>query len=348
MPECRDYSCETEIAEALGKAGRLNLTAYVYHALGEWIHNARVIGRAARNGAYDLIVGDETCEVVVAHVIGLRPLPETPFIVLYDLLDMDVTTGSILERLGAWGLNFIWSRQHRLTGRNNNGALFIGEPSDIPDRRFGLFIPNRRRYADRHLEFFGYVLTFHLASLPPKNVLRAELCYGPGPLVIYTVGGTAVGRELLELCGQAYSLVLAELPGLRMVLVSGPRIDPKGIDAPEGVERRGMVRELYRHFTAADLVITQGGGTTTLELTVLRVPFLFFPLKAQAEQEVTIANRVARHQAGFRMSLSETTPHSLARAIVQHIGESSSYSPIPHDGASRAADIMLKKLELFV
>jgi UDP-N-acetylglucosamine:LPS N-acetylglucosamine transferase len=51
---------------------------------------------------------------------------------------------------------------------------------------------------------------------------------------------------------------------------------------------------------------------STLELTALRVPFLFFPVKGQMEQEITIANRLARHKAGLRMSLAKTTPESLA------------------------------------
>ncbi len=189
------------------------------------------------------------------------------------------------------------------------------------------------------------MLTFDPATLPPKEALRAELGYGPGPLIICTVGGTAVGRELLELCGQAFPRLATRLPGLHMVLVCGPRIDPAGIDVPEGVEKLGMVRGLYRHLAAADLVVTQGGGTTTLELTALRVPFLFFPVRDQAEQEVTIANRLARHQAGVRMSEADTTPDLLTEAIVRNIGTMVSYPAIPFDGAARAADRILENLE---
>jgi len=127
--------------------------------------------------------------------------------------------------------------------------------------------------------------------------------------------------------------------------VSGPRIDPAVIDAPAGVERRGMVPDLYRHLAAADLVVTQGGGTTTLELTALRVPFIFFPVKSQAEQEVTIANRLARHGAGVRMNLSGTTPETLATQIVRYIGTRVSYPQVPFDGASRAAEVILDRIE---
>jgi len=345
VPECREYRCETDIADAMGTKGRLNLTGYVYRALGKWVHNAGIIGRACRRGAFDLLVGDETYEVIVAKVLGLRPLPGIPFIMMYDFWGMDVSTKKLSERLGAWGLNLIWMQERRVTGRQGNAALFVGEPSDIRDRRFGAFLPNRRRYAEDHVIFLGYILTFDPASVPPKPALKANLGYGPGPLVVCTVGGTAVGRELLELCGRAYPMAAAQLPGLRLVLVSGPRIDPDLIEAPAGVERRGMVPDLYRHLAAADLVVTQGGGTTTLELTALRVPFLFFPVKSQSEQEVTIAGRLARHGAGVRMSLEESTPERLARQIVRQLGREVTYPPVACDGASRAAEVILDLLE---
>ena len=344
VPECQEYRNETDAADAVGTRGRLNLTTYVYRALGKWVHNAHVIRRAGRQGAFDLIVGDETYEVVVAHVLGFRVMPDVPYIMIYDFWGLDVRTGSLFERLGAWGVNLIWTQQQRVTARGDNAALFIGEPDDIEDSRFDVFLPNRRRCAENRVNFLGYMLTYNPASLPPKDRLRAELGYGPGPLVICTVGGTAVGRELLELCGRAYPLALARLPGLRLVLVCGPRIDPDRLEVPEAVEKRGMVPDLYRHFAAADLVVTQGGGTTTLELTALRVPFLFFPVKGQAEQELTIANRLARQRAGVRMSLAETTPTSLAATIADYIGSRVSYPPIPWDGAGRAADIILERL----
>jgi hypothetical protein len=345
VPECRDYRCETDAAEAAATSAGLNLTNYVYRSLITWLHNARVIGRAAREGAFDLILSDETYEVVVAHVLGMRTLPDIPFLMFYDFWGVDKASGTLLERMGAWGLNFIWAQQHRVTGHGSNAALFIGEPPDIPDRRFGILLPCRRRDAERHATFIGYILTFDPKALPSKEHLRAELGYGSQPLVICTVGGTAVGRSLLELCGRAYPMAASALPGLQLVLVAGPRIDPAAIEAPPGVEKRGMVPHLYRHLAAADLVVTQGGGTTTLELTALRVPFLFFPVPGHAEQEVTIAERIARHRAGVRMSLVETTPDILAQAIIRHIRSAVSSPPIPCDGAARAAEIILGRLE---
>jgi UDP-N-acetylglucosamine:LPS N-acetylglucosamine transferase len=344
VPECASYRCETDQAEAAAHGSRLSLTTYVYRALGCWLHNARVLGDAAKRDRFDIIIGNETYEVVVAYVFGMNVLPaDVPFIMMYDFFGMDVTTHNSLERLGAWGLNFIWAQERRVTARRNNAAIFFGEPEDVADRPFGIFLPNRRGYAEKRVEFVGYPLGFDLETIRDRRSLRAALGYGPEPLVICTVGGTAVGRSLLELCGHAYPLVAQRLPGLRMVLVCGPRIDPATLDVPQGAERHGMVPDLYRHLAVCDLAVVQGGGTTTLELTALRRPFLFFPIEGHSEQEVTIASRLARHGAGVRMTQRDTTPSSLADAIVANIGREVMYAQIPADGTRRAAKIILER-----
>ena len=343
VPECASYQCETDHAEAAAHGGRLSLTTYVYRALGCWIHNARVLGATAKRGKFDVIIGNETYEVVVAYVFGINVLPaDVPFSMMYDFLGMDVTTHSSFERLGAWGLNFIWAQEWRITARRNNAAIFFGEPEDVADRPFGIFLPNRRRYAEKHVEFVGYPLAFDPETIRDRRALRAALGYGPEPLVICSVGGTGVGRSLLELCGRSYPLAAQRLPGLRMVLVCGPRIDPAALDVPQGAERHGMVPELYKHLAVCDLAVVQGGGTTTLEITALRRPFLFFPIEGQSEQEVTIANRLARQRAGVRMTQRDMTPPLLADAIVGNIGREVLYAQIPADGTRRAAKIILE------
>jgi len=68
-------------------------------------------------------------------------------------------------------------------------------------------------------------------------------------------------------------------------------------------------------------------------------------VKPQAEQEITIAGRLARHGAGIRMSLAETSPGDLAEAIVRHIGKDVAYPRVACDGAARAAEVILDRLE---
>lgn len=342
VAEHGEYRSETELAEAAARDGRLSLTAYVFRALAAWFHNARLMGRVASRGRFDVVVGNETYEILVTNFVGMHVLPPVPFVMMYDFLGMEATAGSVLERLGAWIINFIWAQERRVTARDGNAAVFFGEIEDVPERRFGLLLPNRRRYAESHFEFVGYPLSFEVDEVPDKDVLRRELGYGVEPLVVCSIGGTSIGQELLELCGRAFPLASARIPGLRMILVAGPRIDPNVLDVPEGVERRGMVPQLWRHMAACDLAVVQGGGTTTLELEALRVPFLFFPVEHQSEQEITVAGRLARHGAGLRMQLSSTSPEDMAEAIVANLGSVVSYEPIPSSGARLAARRILQ------
>jgi UDP-N-acetylglucosamine:LPS N-acetylglucosamine transferase len=169
------------------------------------------------------------------------------------------------------------------------------------------------------------------------------LGYGGEPLVICSIGGTSVGKELLILCGRAYPEITKVIPDLRMVLVCGPRLPIDSIAAPPGVEVKGFVPNLYEHFAACDLGITQGGATSTLEMTALRRPFLYFPLEKHFEQAYVSA-RLARHQAGIRMSYSQTTPLSLAEKVISNLGREVTYPAIPLDGARTAAQLISRLL----
>jgi UDP:flavonoid glycosyltransferase YjiC (YdhE family) len=80
------------------------------------------------------------------------------------------------------------------------------------------------------------------------------------------------------------------------------------------------VPRLYEHFAACDVAVVQGGSTSTLELTALRRPFLYFPLEGHAEQNLVVAKRLARHAAGGQRVYSQTTPASLADAIASELG----------------------------
>lgn len=153
-----------------------------------------------------------------------------------------------------------------------------------------------------------------------------------------------MGGDLLRLCATAYPRIKAQNPASRMVLVCGPRLHPSTIRPPAGVEVHAYVPRLYEHFAASDLVVTQGGGTTTLELTALRRPFVYFPLEGHFEQDRVVAERLARHGAGTRLDYTSTTPGMLANTIIGLLGTQATWTPIPTDGAQRAARLIANLL----
>jgi len=216
----------------------------------------------------------------------------------------------------------------------------VGEEEDIPNNRFDVFLPNRRSWARERCNFLGYILPFDPAEYNDQAKIRAKLGYGKDPLVICSVGGTSVGKNLLELCGEAYEITRKGIPDLCMVLVSGPRIAADSLVVPKGVKVIGYVPSLYEHLAACNLAITLGGGTTTLELTALNKPFLYFPLEGHCEQQNHVAARLSRHNAGIKMSFSNTNPQSLAETIIANIGKKVNYVSILTDGAQNAIPLI--------
>lgn len=244
----------------------------------------------------------------------------------------------------AYRFNWLWGGGPRgKPPTQEDLSLFIGEPEDVADKRFGFLLPNRREYARRYYHFVGYAFPFDPADYADRKKVRATLGYDEEhPLIICAVGGTAVGVDLLRLCAASYRHIQERVEDAQMVLVCGPRIDPASVQAPSGVEVRGYVPRLYEHFAASDVAIVQGGGTTTLELTALRRPFIYFPLEDHFEQNLVVAKRLARHGAGERLLYSKTTPERLADAVVGLLGHEASWPDIPTDGARRAAELIQK------
>ena len=127
------------------------------------------------------------------------------------------------------------------------------------------------------------------------------------------------------------------VPGLRMIVVAGPRIDPASLPHHPGLEIVPYVHNLYRHLAACDLAIVQGGLTTAMELTSRKRPFLYFPLRHHFEQNFHVRHRLERYRAGRCIDFSQVTPEAIAEAIAGEIGRTVDYRDVETDGARRAA-----------
>jgi UDP:flavonoid glycosyltransferase YjiC (YdhE family) len=341
LPETEAFAHETGVAENASGEFSLNVLSYALRVQSAWKQAVDAFKDVTAKYPYDLLIGDASFEITMA----LRDQPElkkAPFVMIYFFVGLDAMSRSLLERLMAYRFNWLWSGGPRgKPPTHEDLSLFTGEPEDVPDRPFGFLLPNRREYARRYYHFVGYTFPFDPADYADEKEVRAALGYDEDrPLVVCSVGGTAVGVNLLRLCAASYPHIEKRIGDVRMVLVCGPRLDPATVQAPSGVEVRGYVPRLYEHLAACDVAIAQGGATTTLELTALRRPFIYFPLEDHFEQNLVVAKRLARHGAGLRLHYSETTPETLADAVVGQLGREASWPEIPTDGAQRAAELI--------
>src|SRR6202007_1738766 len=130
--------------------------------------------------------------------------------------------------------------------------------------RFGPGLPWIPDWVREHFTAVGYVAPFDPADYADLRPVRERLGHHPDrPLIVYAVGGTAVGEHLLRKAIAAWPQIHEQQPDARCVAVAGPRIVTKLLTAHPGLELRGYVHNLYEHLAVADLAIVQGGLSTT-------------------------------------------------------------------------------------
>jgi pimeloyl-ACP methyl ester carboxylesterase len=308
--------------------------------------NFMVFADAVERGEYDLWIGDEGWDL--DYYLHENPeMKRAPYVFITDFIGMLPMRDDprSTEFVRAWEKNAENIDHLRLHPDVRDLSLMVGDEADVLDREFGPNLPNMRAWAREHFKFSGYTYHFDPADFRDKAALRASLGYREGERVILvSVGGTRVGRHLLEKCARAFSLIAARVPDTRMVLVTGPRLEAADLPSHPRLEIRAFVPHLFRHHAAADLAIVQGGLTTTMELAAFRTPFLYFPLRNHFEQQFFVARRLERFGAGIRMDYDRTTPEELATAMLDHLGKPVHYRDIPSDGTERAARLVAELL----
>jgi predicted glycosyltransferase len=224
--------------------------------------------------------------------------------------------------------------------RIRDRAIFVGDPQDVVPASFGPGLPDIRDWTTAHYDFAGYVTGFDPAEIADRSALRESVGFGDEQVCVVAVGGSGVGGHLLRRAVEAYPLLRERRPGMRMVVVTGPRIDPASLAAPLGVEVRGWVPDLHRVLAAADVALVQGGLTTTMELTAAGRPFVYVPLQRHFEQNIHVRHRLERYGAGRCVPWPEATPARLADELADLVGTAPQVAPVESGGAARAAAML--------
>ena len=147
-------------------------------------------------------------------------------------------------------------------------AIFVGNPSDIIPHSFGTDLPEMRDWVPKHFDFCGYILGQHPNGFGERAELREKFGYQNGEKVcIVTVGGSGVGGNLIRRILAAYPIAKAAIPELRMIVFTGPRLDPAGFKFPKGVDVRYIVTT-FQVATAQYLYTTVYCGRGEAELFI--------------------------------------------------------------------------------
>ena len=318
---------------------KLNLVKFVKLSNKMFSQNAELFKETISKYDFDLVIGDESFEVVVA--LSNREIQlNCKMIMIEDFIAMAATTNNPFEKLGVYRMNRRKVKDIPNSADFGITHCFVGEPEDVPDRTIGFFLPNQREFAKQYYRFLGYIVRFDPGEYLDKQATKAKLGYGTEPLIICATGGTCAGMEMLEKCGKAYTLLRKEIPTLRMICICGELYGRKPPELPSGIELHGLIPNLYEHYAACDMAVVVGGMTTTIELTALRRPFIYFPLENQFDQQFYVSARLARLGAGIKMRYFQTSPETLAQTIKANIAKEAGWKPISTSGAVKTVGLV--------
>ena len=189
----------------------------------------------ATDEPYDLWIGDEAWEL--DYYLHENPeLKRAAYCFLTDFVGwLPMPEGGAEEARLTADYNAEMIEQIDRFPRVRDRALFVGNPDDVVPHAFGAGLPQIAPWVEEHFEFSGYALAPGAGAPDDVAALRAELGYTPGERVcVVTVGGSGVGGGLLERVIAAFPEARRRVPGLRMIVVCGPRIDPRRLPVPRG------------------------------------------------------------------------------------------------------------------
>ncbi len=308
------------------------------------VNNFMVFDDLVERESFDLWVGDEAWDL--DHFLHEHPsLKRAPFVWMTDFVGwVPMPDGGEREAFLTADYNAEMVEHVARTPDLRDRAVFVGDPADVVDLPLGPGLPTARAWTEQHFDFAGYVMG-ERPEPGRRDELRERLGYGADEVVcLVSVGGSGVGHHLLHRVAAAYEPAAARIPGLRMVVVAGPRVDRGALAVPDGVEVHGFLPDLDLHHAACDVAVVQGGLSTTMELTAAQRPFLYVPLEHHFEQQVHVRHRLERHRAGRALAYADTDPDRVADEITACLARPVDYVPVPSDGAERAARLVLEVL----
>ena len=306
------------------------------------VNNFMVFDDLVERDAFDLWLGDEAWEL--DHFLHEQPESKrAPFLWMTDFVGwVPMPDGGEREAFLTADYNAEMVEHVARHPSLRDRSVFVGDPEDVVDLPLGPGLPTARAWTEEHFDFAGYVMGGR-PDPARRDELRHRLGYAEDDVVcVVSVGGSGVGTHLLRRVIAAHDEARDRIPGLRMVVVAGPRIDPASLPAPPGVEVHGFLPDLDLHHAACDVAVVQGGLSTTMELTAAGRPFLYVPLGHHFEQQVHVRHRLERHRAGRALDYRTTDPGLIAEELAAALRAPTDYLPVPSDGAVRAARLALE------
>ena len=177
LPEADLLFSSNSVMEKSAKEYKANLVRWAMNVRKGWAKNGEVYAKIMDSYDFDLWIGDEPYDIMIAMVNNQR-LKKCPFAVVYDFLGLDASTWNPIDHVAAYMTNRLWLKFLKSKPPLAEKSFFIGELEDVPDRSFGLMLPNRRKIADQFVDFVGYIVPEDIEKYRDKLAARQLLGYG--------------------------------------------------------------------------------------------------------------------------------------------------------------------------
>ena len=178
-----------------------------------------------REEHYDLWIGDEAWEV--DYFLHENPeLKSAAYVWLTDFVGwLPMDDGGEHEAFLTTDYNAEMIEHIARFPRIRDRAVFVGNPEDVVPNSFGAEPARDPRLDGAALRLRGLRDRVRARRRPREAAPRARV-RPEEQVCIVTVGGSGVGGDLLRHVIAAFPEAKAHVPGLRMIVVAGPRIDP--------------------------------------------------------------------------------------------------------------------------
>ncbi|MCV6610743.1 MAG: hypothetical protein OIF55_08250 [Amphritea sp.] len=169
------------------------------------------------------------------------------------------------------------------------------------------------------------------------------------PLILFSIGGGAVGKEILDTAVALHNTGFAN--DCQWLLITGPNMAAEDKLTLQQAERPGLkVVELADDFidsmSRARLSVSMAGYNTVMDILQTQVPAVVVPFEAEGETE-QITRALLLEDKGLMTIVREKslTPDKLQQAMEQAMAQASGRPDIDMDGASHSASLVRKWAE---
>jgi predicted glycosyltransferase len=227
---------------------------------------------------YDLLIQDEFVETLLSFLWDKEPppIPSPKTIVLTDYVAFDTESSNPLNKLKISFANRMLKKAYL----NQQLRIFLDTPDALPENS------GERKWVAENFHVLGPVI-----QTPPaesKTELTKKLVGQTQSVrfVVFTVGGTAIGKSLVQFLVKNADFLSERLDAYLVVLL-GSRIKPEDLKDVEStrITLVPFTLDSTKYFKVAECVVSQAGASSLYEVASLGLPCVVIPIENHFEQQ---------------------------------------------------------------